>query len=211
MSEDLGTGTYAFPDKITRIFLEALDEVVGKAGMNAVMNLARLSVWLNSPPPPDFNPGITFAEMARLMAALEEFYGPRAGRELALRTGRACFKYGVQDIRGLLGGADVALRFMPLGLRMRIGLEVLAEIFNRYSDLHVTLGENAVDFFWVMDRCGFCWGRDTGQVACALPVGLIEETLYWISGGRRFAVEEISCVAAGESVCTVRISRQPLF
>jgi len=205
-----GTRPYYFPNKMARIVLLATEETVGRNGMAAILNLARLPHLIGNFPPPDFENGLSFEEMAGLLAALDEMYGPRAGRGLALRAGRACFKYGIQDFGGLLGVADFAFRFLPFSLKVRIGFEVLAEVFNRYSDQHVTLGEDKTSYFWVIDRCGFCQGRHTQQPACSLVVGLLEESLYWVSGGKHFEVEEVTCMATGDPTCTIIVSRQAL-
>jgi predicted hydrocarbon binding protein len=34
--------------------------------------------------------------------------------------------------------------------------------------------------------------------------------LYWVSGGKNFYVEEISCIAAGDQTCTILVGKQPL-
>jgi predicted hydrocarbon binding protein len=41
-------------------------------------------------------------------------------------------------------------------------------------------------------------------------VGLLEESLRWVSRGRRFKVEEVSCIATGDETCTIVISKKPL-
>ena len=72
------------------------------------------------------------------------------------------------------------LRFFPLSLRARIGIEVLAEIFNRYTGFLVGLGEGRERYFFTIESGGFCWGRQTDAPACGYVVGLIEEVLFWI-------------------------------
>ena len=127
-----------------------------------------------------------------------------------MRGGGACFKYGIRDLGALVGLADVGLRLAPLSWRARIGCEVLAEILNRYSDYHVVLRQDNESYLWVAERCGFCWQRKTNYPACALMVGLLQETLYWVSAGRKFEVEEVSCIAMGDATCTLRVGKRPL-
>jgi len=43
-----------------------------------------------------------------------------------------------------------------------------------------------------------------------LAVGILEEGLYWIGGGKSFYVEEVSCIAAGDRTCTIMIGKRPL-
>ena len=110
----------------------------------------------------------------------------------------------------MLGIADLAFRVMPLTMKLKVGFEVFAEVFNRFSDHKVRLEEEESKFLWVMDPCGFCWGRTTSSPCCYIAVGLLQEALFWVSGGRHFDVNEIACVAAGDQACVVEIVKNPL-
>jgi len=63
---------------------------------------------------------------------------------------------------------------------------------------------------WHNDRCPVCWGRKTEVPCCHLAVGIIQESLYWVSGGRNFTVQEIACIARGDEACTIAIDKKPL-
>jgi bacteriochlorophyll 4-vinyl reductase len=200
----------AFPNKISRILLLAVKDVLGASGSNAVLTTARLAHLIEEPPPPDFESGMTFAQVGRLFEALEGIYGVQGANRLARRAGQESFKYWVEGFGGVLGIADVVLRVLPLSLRARIGLETLAEVFNRYSGQRVVLGENSRSYFLTLERCGFCVGRHTETPACAFPAGVLDETLFWVSRGRRFSVEEAACIACGDPVCTLCVGKAPL-
>jgi predicted hydrocarbon binding protein len=43
-----------------------------------------------------------------------------------------------------------------------------------------------------------------------LAVGLLQEALYWVSGGKYFHVEEKNCIASGDSTCTIVIEQAPM-
>jgi hypothetical protein len=148
--------------------------------------------------------------MAALLSAIDEMYGPRSGRLQLVRAGRTCFKYGVQDFGGLLGVADVTFRLMTLNTRVHIGLEVIAEILNRYSHTVVKLGEDERAYSGRLILVGFVGGGARPIRLVHWPWELLEEALYWVSGGRSFEVEEITCVAMGHSACTLRVGKTPL-
>ncbi|HEY75995.1 MAG TPA: 4-vinyl reductase [Thermoflexia bacterium] len=201
---------YAFPNKMGRILLLAMEEVMGQNGLTAILNLANLRHLQGRYPPNNFDMDFLFDDVSRLFTALDEMYGPRGGRALALRIGRACFRFGIKDFGPMLGVADLAFRVVPLEMKVRIGLEVSAEVFNRFSDHRVRLGEDEECLTWLVERCGVCWGRETAAPCCHATVGFLQEGLYWVSGGRNFDVEEVACIAAGDEACAVRISRQPV-
>lgn len=201
---------YAFPNKMGRILLLAMEEVMGRNGVNAVLNLANLRHLLGNYPPNNFDMNFSFSELSRLLSALDEMYGTRSGRALALRIGQACFRFGIKDFGPMLGIADLAFRVMPLTMKLKIGFEVFAEVFNRFSDHRIRLGEDEESFHWIMERCGVCWARTAAAPCCHLAVGILQEALYWVSGGQNFEIEEVSCVAVGDQTCTIRIGKQPL-
>jgi predicted hydrocarbon binding protein len=202
--------SYYFANKMGRILFLAMEEVAGSEGLRPILRSARMQDRLENHPPNDFAAGFSFSEMGRIQQALEELYGLRTGRRLARRTGRACFRIGVEDLRPVLGIADSLLRILPLRMRFRIGFEVLAQMFDRFSDHVVRLEEDEQYFRWVTERCGVCWGRRSDTPCCDLIVGLLEEGLYWLSGGASFFIEESSCIAAGEPTCTILIGKRPL-
>ncbi|HIE39373.1 MAG TPA: 4-vinyl reductase [Anaerolineales bacterium] len=201
---------YYFPNKMGRILLLAMEEVMGRNGVNAVLNLANLRHLLGKYPPNNFDREFSFGELSRLLGALDEMYGVRGGRGLALRVGRSCFRFGIKDFGPMLGIADLAFRVMPLTMKLKIGFEVFAEVFNKFSDHHVRLGENEDSFLWTIEQCGVCWGRTAAAPCCHLAVGILQEALYWVSGGRNFDAEEVSCIAAGDRTCTIQIDKQPV-
>jgi len=200
---------YYFPNKMGRIVLLAMEEVMGRNGVNAVLNLANLRYLLGNYPPNNFDMDFSFRELSRLLGALDEMYGTRGGRGLSLRIGRSCFRFGIKDFGPMLGIADLAFRVMPLTMKLKVGFEVFAEVFNKFSDHRVRLEEDEGSFLWIIERCGVCWGRTASTPCCHLAVGILEEALYWVSGGQNFNVKEVACVAVGDRTCTIRIDKQP--
>jgi len=187
-----------YPNKMVRIILLAMEEVMGRNGVNAVLNLAKLRHLVNNFPPNNFDRQINFDDLGALMHALDEMYGPRGGRGLALRAGRACFKYGLKEFGPVLGIADLAFRLLPLHMKMKVGANVFAETFNKFTDQVVELGETEDQYMWQITRCPICWERKTEAPCCYLAVGILQEALYWVSGGKNFEVQETACIACGD-------------
>jgi predicted hydrocarbon binding protein len=201
---------YYYPNKMGRIVLLAMEEVMGRNGVNAILNLARLKTLVNSYPPNNFDRQFSFDEVGAIQQALEDMYGPRGARGLALRAGRAGFKYGIKEFGPVLGIADLAFRLLPLGMKLKVGFEVFAETFNKFSDQIVRLSEDEEHYIWIIDRCPVCWKRRTEEPCCHLAVGILQEGLYWVSSGKSFHVEEVDCIAKGDATCTILINKRPL-
>ncbi len=201
---------YYYPNKMGRIILLAMEEIMGRNGVNAALNLAKMRHLINNYPPNNFDRQFRFDDIGAIMQSLDDMYGPRGGRGLALRAGRACFKYGLKEFGPVLGIADLAFRLLPLNMKLKVGAEVFADTFNKYTDQRVRLSDDEDQIFWHNERCPICWGRKTDIPCCHLAVGILQESLYWVSGGKNFSVQEIACIARGDDACTIVIDKKPM-
>ena len=91
-----------------RIALLSYQEVLGKGGINALLNIAGLSHLIDNYPPADMERKFDFADYTAILLALEELYGPRGGRGLALRAGRATFNDILDNYGAMAGVTDLA-------------------------------------------------------------------------------------------------------
>lgn len=200
---------YYYSQRMGHILLQAMQEVIGGTGMQHVLETASLAS-LAQETPAEKGDGFPFDSIGQLHVALEKVYGHPGGQGLALRIGRACFTYGLHEYGPMLGLTEIAFRLMPLHTKMHMGANSLAGLFNEHSDQRVRIEEESERILWHIERCPLCWGRHTEQPACHMAVGLLQESLYWLSGGKIFNVEETQCVARGDAACTVVIDRAPI-
>jgi predicted hydrocarbon binding protein len=210
MAEVVIPSTYYLPNSISRSLLLSLEEIIGHTGLTAVLNSADLRHLVNNLPPSNLDPEFPFDDVGRLYQGLENLYGPRGGRGLGQRGGRAFFRYSLREFGPRLGLTDLTFRLLPMPMKLKASVEGFASVFNQYADEVVELEEQPDAFCWHLRRCPFCWGRHTQGACCHTAVGLLQETLYWISGGKNFLVEETCCLARGDASCQIRIDRQPL-
>jgi len=209
MSEAEHSGFY-YPNKMGRIVLLGMEEIVGRNGLNAVLNMAELAELAANLPPNNLEPGFAFEQLSRIQASLEKMYGPRGGQGVALRTGRACFKYGLREFGSSMGLTNTAFHLLPQQEKILLGASLFADVFNNYTDQRVHIEDTGAQILWHIDRCPVCWGRQAEGPICHLAVGILQEALYWVSGGHYFCVEETRCIARGDQVCTIVIEKQPL-
>lgn len=204
------SGLY-YANKFALIMLDALEDVLGKNGLKAVLNLAHLSELSDNFPPDNLNKEFDFSDVSAINQALEEIYGPRGGRGLALRAGRATFADSLKNFGALAGASDLAFKVLPLGTKMRIGVPAMARIFTQVSDQHSTSTENNGVFVYTIHRCPVCWGRHgLDKPVCFIAVGLLQEGMKWLSGGKEFRVNESKCVSMGDEVCEFVIEKTPM-
>jgi hypothetical protein len=201
---------YYYPNMVARIYLEAMEEIMGKNGLNAILNLAGLSHLIDNYPPKDLKKEFEFADYSALNGALEEMYGPRGGRGLQLRAGRASFAEGVRMMGPMVGMSDLAFKVLPLNVKIKVGVPAMAKVFTQFSDQTSTVEDRGEYYAYVMNPCPVCWGRTADRPICFAAKGLLEEGLHWVSGGKKFRVEEVECVAAGAETCTCAVYKEPI-
>lgn len=200
-----------YPSKFGLIMIKALEDVMGKNGLNAILNLAGLNNYVDNYPPDSLEKSFDFADVSSINIALEEMYGPRGGRGLALRAGRATFADALKNFGALAGAGDLAFKVLPLQAKMRIGIPAMAKIFTQVSDQHSTVEEHENEFVYTIHKCPVCWGRSgVDKPACFIAVGLLQEGLKWVSGGNEFRVNESKCMALGDAVCEFIIQKEPI-
>lgn len=212
MSESHPRSGLNYPNRMALITIKALEEVMGRNGVNAILNLANLSYLINNYPPDNLGKAFDFADYTALNIALEEMFGPRSGRGLALRAGRACFADGLKNFGELAGAGDLAFRVLPLQTKLKAGLPALAKIFSQVSDQETTVEEYDTEYHYIIHKCPICWRRKSsdGKPVGHMAAGVLQEALNWVSGGHEFNVTETECVAAGGEVGRFVIPKKPI-
>lgn len=199
-----------YPNRFARIIIDALEDVTGKNGLHAVLRLAKLEKYIQERPPNNLEKEFPFSELTALQAALEEMYGPRGGRGLAIRAGRATFENGAKGVGALVGIGDLAFRVLPLNSKLKIGLPALARIFSQFSDQISKVSDEGGHFVYTLEQCPMCWNRTADHPVCYLGLGLLQEALQWVSGGHTFRIEMSSCKAQGDDIGRYIIQKEPL-
>ncbi len=203
------SGLY-YPNRIARIFFQAMEDVMGKNGLNFVLNVAGLPQYIDNYPPDNLERQFDFAHFTALQVALEGIYGPRGGRGLALRAGRACFAQGLKHFGSLAGVGDLAFKILPLSEKLKMGLPAMAAIFTNFSDQISAVEEHEDHFVYVIKRCPLCWHRTQDSAVGHAAVGLLQEGLRWVSGGHDFRITETQCKAKGDENGVFVVYKEPI-
>jgi hypothetical protein len=203
---------YYYPNKFARLTIEAMEEVMGRNGLNGILRLANLEQYIDSYPPDNLDKEFDFADYTALNVALEDMFGPRGGRGLALRAGRAVFAGGLRSFGALAGVGDLAFKVLPLSAKLRVGVPAMANIFSQFSDQISNVYEDGPDkIIYTLERCPMCWGRKVDRPVCFMGQGLLQEGLKWVSGGREFKVDMTTCIGKGDDMGRYVIFKEPIL
>jgi predicted hydrocarbon binding protein len=189
--------------RMEQILASATEEVLGAEGLRSVLEAANegCSGCLEAS---------SFPTPSRFLQCLEQVYGAPAGRGIALQLGRACFPYGLREYGSTLGLTQTSFRLLPFPNKLKTLSAAFADLFQLCPDERLQIEESKGKLLWHLQDCPLCRERHTTDPVCHLAVGLAQESLYWVSGGKIFQVEETACIARGDLRCTWQIDEVPL-
>ena len=91
MKDLVSESGYFYPNKMGRILLLSMEEVMGRNGLHALLNLTNMRHLIQELPPDNLERAFDFAYITNLNRGLDEIYGPRGGRGAAAGTAKdAC-------------------------------------------------------------------------------------------------------------------------
>lgn len=201
---------FFYPNNISRIILLAMEDILGRHGVNAVLNLAKHPELVNNYPPNNLELAFSFTQISDTHEALLSMFGKRAGRAIAIHAGRETFRRGLKELGPILGISDLALRTLPLGIKIKIGLNIFAETMNKFTEQVVRLDEGREHYYWIIERCPFCWHRQLETPSCHLAMGILQEAANWVSNGRVFDIKQTDSIACGDEACIFEVRKRPI-
>ena len=200
-----------YPNRFALITFSAFEDVLGKNGLNSILNLAGLNHLVDNTPPGNLERNFDFADLSSIFIALEEMYGPRGGRGLALRVGRVTYTDFMKNFGALAGFNDPEFKQLPVRTKIETSLFAASNIFSKMTDQNTTVSETEGEYIWSTHNCPICWGRkNQDKAVCFATIGFLQAMLNNVSGGLEFKVNEAKCQAMGEEVCEIVIEKDPV-
>jgi hypothetical protein len=203
------SGLY-YPNNLARITLLALEDVMGANGLNAILNLAGQSPLIGNYPPDDMDNEFDFSYFSSIIGAMDEMYGPRGGRILAMRAGYATFKQILTNIGEAVDVNDEGFMAMPLTEKVRVGFSLVGITFSQSTKNVPAIQEEENQFLYSLKYCPVCWGRTTDAPACFIITGLLRASLRWVTHGLEFNVTQNAALSCGAPTCDFIIPKLPI-
>jgi hypothetical protein len=212
MNLPIPSSGYHYPNKIGRIYLEAIQEVIGASALTDLLHQIGLERYVDRLPPNNFQRTFDFADFSTLTAGLEELQAADPHNpSLPYEASRLCFTGGMKGFGALAGFSQVSLGFqvLPIAVKVKMGLQAMAMVFTTLSDQLTEVEQVSDAYQYVIRRCPMCWGRRADQPICAGCGAFLAEGLHWVTQ-HHYRVTEIECCATGAETCTFVIDKTPL-
>jgi predicted hydrocarbon binding protein len=194
--------------QLGKIMLEGVRDIIGQPGTRAITNS------ITPAPSQGFvqanQEKISFGEISAIQSFLEAMYGRQGGQGIAQRAGRASSSMIIRKFGQRMGLNILDFRLLPTQTRIKIGLEALAITVSDLCCEPFLATEDGEAWIWRVHACPVCWQRQSEKPACYFVVGLLQEFVATISGGKNHSVVETECLAAGAEACTFRIDKQAM-
>ncbi|MHB8625166.1 MAG: V4R domain-containing protein [Aggregatilineales bacterium] len=203
---------YYYPNKIGRIYLEAIQEVIGRLALTDLLRRIGLERYGDALPPNNFQRTFDFADFSTLTAGLEQLQAADPHNPpVPYEASRLCFAGGMKGFGALAGFSQAALGFqvLPVPIKIKMGLQAMAMVFTTLSDQLTEVEQGQDSYRYVIRRCPMCWGRRADTPICAGCGALLTEGLHWVTQ-HHYRVTETECCAAGAETCTFVIDKTPL-
>jgi predicted hydrocarbon binding protein len=199
-----------YPNKWARVVLTSAEEVMGKNGVNALLNMANMEDLIDNYPPDNMKKEFSFTKVGKLQQAIWDMYGNRGARVFATRAGEQSFKDGLTQFKSVGKAAEVAMKVGTLEAKAKIGLEFFSKFFNTVSDQKIVVSEDEKHWIWTIETCPMCWGRKSTEPVCHLGVGVLMAAFAWVSDGKKFRILETECKAKGDKNCVYKVEKVPV-
>ena len=193
------------PNRRVRSLMSAMQDVIGRNGLNASLRLAGLTRIINTLPPDDDGTELRAAEYASLIQAIETQYGNGARGQLN-RVGHVSFNYLLAAEPFIWRWIALTNQLLPFQQRLRRALNQLAKQLAEPGDgIALRLEDGRLIFSDSLSD------NTAGRIAvaatevCWVTVGQLQACCHWATG-QEYNVVEITCRAKGDTHCNFEIA-----
>ena len=206
----LSAPTFTCTNRMGRVILSGMEEIIGHNEISSVFNQSAPAEIVETDMVLKQDLDFSFEMLPEMQATLEQTYGIPAGRGLAIRSGRACFRYILREFGTEMGLTDFEYRLLSLPARLLFCNQSLAALINQQTGQRVEFRMDDLYLHWTIERNPVKEGVLNEKSACHLTIGLLQEMLFWTSGGKIYQIEETRCIERGDPCCKIQIRKTPI-
>jgi predicted hydrocarbon binding protein len=191
------------PVRFFQLFLDTLSAEIGPDTFRLILEKADLPTDLADPQAASRFTSASAAEAyAHIQKAMRVFFG-RGARGVLIRMGRLLWMRLLENAPLQEKAQAQLIRTLPPAMRRKLILELLAH-FLREKPREVIVHTQDLDLLLVDHASASTIGQSENGAICNVTLGLIQESLFWVTG-HETDVEETSCRATGGNTCEFTI------
>jgi predicted hydrocarbon binding protein len=198
-----------YPNQLFHLALITAEEILGKSGLNAILNYAKLQKFIGNYPSDNMEMEHTSEDFARLTAGFIDVMGEKGARSLLFRGGVRAFEISHEQFPALfdLDGVE------PENKDTEKMFDEFKRIYQIIVDASISMYGDIYKFYdceegvaLEMSPCIWCKDIKTEEPICFVQLGYQHGVTRWVLG-KPAKVEEVECIAAGDDKCKFIIHR----
>jgi hypothetical protein len=198
-------------NEASQLFYSGLKEIVG------TKELARMAAaGLKGAVEGDFSENETAVnslgshDLGQVQSAMEKKFGTKELQGLLVRSGRASCKFFVKQYGPGMQVTSMEYRLLPSKKRLTKGLKAAAGLCSELFKKEISVVDENDHWIWQENDTLSASRSHTFGHECFFTIGLLQEYLAWLSGGKAFSVKLAEQVGQTGSACCLTISKQPI-
>jgi hypothetical protein len=191
---------FLYPNSFVHHLLLSLEDVLGKNGVKAVLNIAGQSSMIDNYPPDDMTPGVDIARYSSIIGSLDDLYGERGAQVLALKAGNVLFLETMKKVGDPLKVNSDGFIAKTIEEKVESALIMIQNYVAKTSISSIPRTADG-QFLYITDKCPICYGRQTKTPRCYLTAGLLQAAIRYATGGLDFAVTQTKGHSCGDPTC----------
>lgn len=203
--------TLTYSNDVGRLFLSGLNEIIGKEDLQGM---------LGSGPQPgskeisDFKKtdvkNQSTIDLGKIQEVLAKKLSSTELRGLLLRCGRASCKFFVKQYGPEMQVTSIEYRLLPSKKRLMRGLKAAAGLWGDLFERNVSVTDEGDQWLWQENRSQHGVQNERPVGDSYFTMGLLQEYLSWLSGGKTFCVKLKEGTSSRTDGCSLHITKQPI-
>ncbi len=203
--------TRRYINEAYRLFISGLNEIIGRKELSRLMETEANGEMPGGPAEVE-NAVLYLREKGihRLQDRMEKKFGKKELHGLLLRSGRASCKFFVRQYGPEMQVTSSEYRLLPTKKRLLKGLKAAAGLCAELFQKEICVVDDGDCWIWQETQRENEAASDPGCPEFFFIIGLLQEYLSWLSGGKSFQVKRAEIGGHVEGVDRLLISKEPL-
>jgi predicted hydrocarbon binding protein len=194
-----------YPNQLFYLMLITAEEIMGKQGLNSILNYSKLTKFRDNFPPNNGDEEHPSEDFSALMRGFLDVLGVQGARPIMFRGGIKAFELIHEQFPTLFNINGISPEEMEIDAET--AFQEFRKIYGIIVEASRTLQGDVFKFYDVdegvvleITPCHWCVGVKADKPICYPQLGIQYGIAKWVTG-REIKVEETHCIAAGDEMC----------
>jgi hypothetical protein len=197
-------------NRVSQLVLSGLKEIIGVSELAKIVSRIVHGEKATSQEINHEIPDVPDCDLEKMQVIMENQFGQKGMQGLMVRSGRASCKFFVKEYGSSMKVTSMEYRLLPSKKRLMIGLQAAAGLWSELFTAKISVVDQGDYWVWQEtepEKKNSCPHLSQN---CYFTIGLIQEYLSWMSGGKVFSVKKADPRVQEQVISCLRINKQPI-